>query len=170
MKITKAVTVTLLAAGCQELLALFQPSVLTQFDCLIPLLKWIPHIFQNYPKLLSELGRILFILIFSAFTTGTVWLKSNFIYGSKNHKSRFALCGLSSLDSIWQLLSLDPSVFPFSPHSALLHHWTSKASRFCPVYLNASQQWQSVRYQYHPLSLLSQEAKQLSYQLSIHTE
>lgn len=50
MKITKAVTVTLLAAECQELLAVVQSSVLTQLDCLIPLQKQIYRIFQNYMK------------------------------------------------------------------------------------------------------------------------
>lgn len=60
MKITKAVTVTLLAAECQELLAVVQFSVLTQLDFLIPLQKQIYHIFPNYVKLLLEFSKMKF--------------------------------------------------------------------------------------------------------------
>lgn len=64
MKITKAVTVTLLAAECQTLLAVVQRSVLTQFDSLIPLQKGSLIFPQTVPDCCQKLAKFSSLFLF----------------------------------------------------------------------------------------------------------
>lgn len=64
MKITKAVTVTLLAAECQALLAVVQRSVLTQFDSLIPLQKGSLIFPQTVPDCCQKLAKFSSLFLF----------------------------------------------------------------------------------------------------------
>lgn len=64
MKITKAVTVTLLAAECQALLAVVQRSVLTQFDSLIPLQKGSLIFPKTVPDCCQKLAKFSSLFLF----------------------------------------------------------------------------------------------------------
>lgn len=64
MKITKAVTVTLLAAECQALLAVVQRSVLTQFDSLIPLQKGLLIFPKTVPDCCQKLAKFSSLFLF----------------------------------------------------------------------------------------------------------
>lgn len=64
MKITKAVTVTLLAAECQALLAVVQRSVLTQFDSLIPLQKGSLIFPKTIPDCCQKLAKFSSLFLF----------------------------------------------------------------------------------------------------------